>query len=99
MIFDYLLKVFRAATCQVDIFVNAIINKIVSLVSNLLDAVLGPLQAIIGIATGALNLVGGAMFKIMSILGISCGGIDSKCGDTDKRDVTRKRRRMKLVIS
>ena len=85
LIFDYLLKVFRAATCQVDIFVNAIINKIVSLVSNLLDAVLGPLQAIIGIATGALNLVGGAMFKIMSILGISCGGIDSKCGDTDKR--------------
>ena len=25
------------------------------------------------------------MFKIMSILGISCGGLDSKCGDTDKR--------------
>ena len=85
LIFDYLLKVFRAATCQVDIFVNAIINKIVSLVSNLLDAVLGPLQAILSIATGALNLVGGAMFKIMRLLGISCGGIDSKCGDTDKR--------------
>lgn len=85
LIFDYLLKVFRAATCQVDIFVNAIINKIVSLVSNLLDSVLGPLQAILSIASGALNLVGGAMFKIMSILGISCGGIDSKCGDTDKR--------------
>ena len=85
LIFDYLLKVFRAATCQVDIFVNAIINKIVSLVSNLLDAVLGPLQAIISIASGALNLVGGAMFKIMRLLGISCGGIDSKCGDTDKR--------------
>ena len=85
LIFDYLLKVFRAATCQVDIFVNAIINKIVSLVSNLLDAVLGPLQAIISIAAGALNLVGGAMFKIMRILGISCGGLDSKCGDEDKR--------------
>lgn len=85
LIFDYLLKVFRAATCQVDIFVNAIINKIVSLVSNLLDAVLGPLQAILSIASGALNLVGGAMFKIMRILGISCGGLDSKCGDEDKR--------------
>ena len=85
LIFDYLLKVFRAATCQVDIFVNAIINKIVSLVSNLLDAVLGPLQAILSIAAGALNLVGGAMFKIMRILGISCGGLDSKCGDEDKR--------------
>ena len=85
LIFDYLLKVFRAATCQVDIFVNAIINKIVSLVSNLLDAVLGPLQAILSIATGALNLVGGVMFKIMRFLGITCDGMDSKCGDEDKR--------------
>ena len=85
LIFDYLLKVFRAATCQVDIFVNAIINKIVSLVSNLLDAVLGPLQAILSIASGALNLVGGTLFKIMKFLGISCGGLDSKCGDEDKR--------------
>jgi hypothetical protein len=85
LIFDYLLKVFRAATCQVDIFVNAIINKITGFVSGLLDAVLGPLQAILGIAGGALNLVGGAMFKIMSILGISCGGIDSACGSEDTR--------------
>ena len=85
LIFDYLLKVFRAATCQVDIFINAIINKIVSLVSNLLNSVLGPLQRILSIASSALNVVGGAMFKIMSILGISCGGLDSKCGDDDKR--------------
>lgn len=85
LIFDYLLKVFRAATCQVDIFVNAIINKITGFVSGLLEAVLGPLQAILGIAGGALNLVGGAMFKIMSILGISCGGINSACGSEDTR--------------
>jgi hypothetical protein len=85
LIFDYLLKVFRAATCQVDTFVNAIINEISSYISNLLNAVLGPLQAILGIASSALNLVGGAMFKIMSILGISCGGIDSACGNEDKR--------------
>lgn len=85
LIFDYLLKVFRAATCQVDIFVNAIINKIMSFVNNLLQAVLGPLQSILSIAGNALNIVGGAMFKIMSILGISCGGLDSKCGDENTR--------------
>lgn len=85
LIFDYLLRVFRAATCQVDTFVNAIINQITSYITTLLDAVLGPLQAILGIASSALNLVGGALFKIMSILGISCGGIDSNCGSENQR--------------
>ena len=77
------MKVFRAATCQIDIFVNAILNKVMSFVNRLLNAVLGPLQSILKIAGNALNIVGGAMFKIMSLLGISCGGIDSKCGDED----------------
>ena len=83
LIFNYLMKVFRAATCQIDIFVNAILNKIMSFVNRLLNSVLGPLQSILKIAGNALNIVGGAMFKIMSILGISCGGMDSKCGDED----------------
>jgi|TARA_B100001996_G_scaffold382960_1_gene376530 hypothetical protein len=91
LIFDYLLKVFRAATCQVDIFVNAILNKIMSFVNNLLQSVLGPLQSILSIAGNALNIVGGAMFKIMSILGISCGGVDSKCGDENTRCTSKEK--------
>ena len=83
LIFNYLMKVFRAATCQIDIFVNAILNKIMSFVNKLLNSVLGPLQSILKIAGSALNVVGKALFKIMSILGISCGGLDSKCGDED----------------
>ena len=83
LIFNYLMKVFRAATCQIDIFVNAILNKIMSFVNKLLNSVLGPLQSILKIAGNALNIVGGALFKIMSLLGISCGGIDSECGDED----------------
>ena len=83
LIFNYLMKVFRAATCQIDIFVNAILNKIMSFVNRLLNSVLGPLQSILKIAGNALNIVGGALFKIMSLLGISCGGIDSECGDED----------------
>ena len=85
LIFDYLLKVFRSATCQIDIFVNAIINKIMSFVQRLMNSVLGPLQSILNVAGGALNMIGGAMFKIMSLLGISCGGPDSKCGKEDTR--------------
>ena len=81
LVFNYLMKVFRSATCQIDIFVNSILNKIMSFVNRLLNSVLGPLQSILKIAGNALNIVGGAMFKIMSILGISCGGMDSKCGD------------------
>ena len=83
LIFNYLMKVFRAATCQIDIFVNAILNKIMSFVNRLLNSVLGPLQSILKIAGSALNVVGKALFKIMSLLGISCGGIDSECGDED----------------
>ncbi len=93
LIFDYLLKVFRAATCQVDIFVNAILNKIMSFVNRLLSSVLGPLQSILRIAGGALNMVGGAMFKIMNMLGISCGGMDSKCGDEDTRCTPKKEKK------
>ena len=83
LIFDYLLKVFRAATCQVDIFVNAILSKIMAFVDRLIGSILGPLQQILSIAANAINLVGSVVFKIMSILGISCGGVDSKCSDTE----------------
>tara|TARA_B100001094_G_C18186494_1_gene804125 strand:- start:1222 stop:4080 length:2859 start_codon:yes stop_codon:yes gene_type:complete len=85
LIFDYLLKVFRSTTCQVDIFVNAILNKIMSFVNRLINSVLGPIQSILKVAGGALNIVGGAMFKIMNLLGISCGGVDSKCGKETTR--------------
>ncbi len=85
LIFDYLLKVFRSTTCQVDIFVNAILNKIMSFVNRLINSVLGPIQSILKVVGGALNIVGGAMFKIMNLLGISCGGVDSKCGKENTR--------------
>ncbi len=92
LIFDYLLKVFRSATCQIDIFVNAIINKIMSFVQRLMNSVLGPLQSILNVVGGALNIVGGAMFKIMSLLGISCSGVDAKCGDEDTRCTGKKKK-------
>ncbi len=85
LIFDYLLKVFRSTTCQVDIFVNAILNKIMSFVNRLINSILGPIQSILKVVGGALNIVGGAMFKIMNLLGISCGGVDSKCGEENTR--------------
>ena len=46
---------------------------------------MGPIQSILKVAGGALNIVGGAMFKIMNLLGISCGGVDSKCGKETTR--------------
>ena len=85
LIFDMLLKVFRAATCQVDIFVNAILQKINSFISQLVNSVLGPLQSILGSILSPINLVGSVLFKVMSILGISCGGINSQCSDEDKK--------------
>lgn len=84
LIFGYLFNIYKAAACQVDKFVNGVLNKIQSLLNELLDTVLGPLQDILGVAASAINIIGDTLNYVMNLLGISCNGPGKQCSKTTK---------------
>jgi hypothetical protein len=83
-IMGYVESLYRMAACQLDLLVGGIINKIQSLMDELLASILGPLQSILGAIASPLNLIGGAINFILDILGISCSGPDTTCADKRK---------------
>ena len=94
MIFGYLFNIYKQTACQVDRFVNGVIGKIQSLMSELLSSILGPLQDILGAIAAPLNMIGDAINYVLNLLGIQCSGPPKSCGkktkicvkgDTDER--------------
>jgi hypothetical protein len=83
-LFDYLYSIFQAAACQVDTFVNGLINQITSFLNTIIDSILGPLTEILGVIAEPLNLVGGAINSVFNLLGISCDGPSKSCVKTRK---------------
>jgi hypothetical protein len=83
-ILGYVEQLYQMAACQLDLLVGGIINKIQSLMDELLSSILGPLQSILGAIASPLNLIGGAVDFILDILGISCGGPNTSCADKRK---------------
>jgi len=84
LMMNYLMNIYRAAICQVDEFVNAIISKIYQLMNELLNSILGPLQDILGAIAEPLNMIGKAINFILNLLGISCSGPDEECAEFKK---------------
>ena len=79
MIFGFLFNIFQSTACQVDKFVGGLINKIQSLMNELLGSILGPLQNLLGAIAEPLNMIGDAINKVLSLLGIQCSGPGQKC--------------------
>ena len=79
IIFGYLFNLYQSTACQVDEFVGGLINKIQSLMNELLSSILGPLQSILGAIAEPLNMIGDAINKVLSLLGIQCSGPAQKC--------------------
>ena len=79
MIFGYLFNLFKSTACQVDKFVGGLINKIQSLMNELLSSILGPLQDLLGAIAEPLNIIGQAINKVLSLLCIQCSGPGQKC--------------------
>ncbi len=75
--------IYQSVACQIDAMVNGILSKLTSLLEDIIESILGPLQDLLGPIANALNLVGGAIAKILEFLGISCTGPDAKCSDED----------------
>ena len=84
MIFGYLFNIYKATACQIDKFVAGLINKIQSLMNDLLKSILGPLQSLLGAIAEPLNMIGAAINKVLSLLGIQCSGPNQKCAKTVK---------------
>ena len=84
LLFGYLFQAYKAAACLVDSLVEGILNKITSLLEEILQTVLGPLQDILGAVASAINIVGDAINYVLDLLGISCSGPGKKCSKTVK---------------
>ena len=84
LIFGYLFDVYKAAACLVDNFVEGLLNKIQSMMEELLESVLGPLQDLLGAAASAINIIGDAINYVLDLLGIQCNGPGKSCSKTTK---------------
>ena len=82
LIFGYLFDVYKAAACLVDNFVEGVLSKIQSLMNELLESVLGPLQDLLGAAASAINIIGDAINYVLDLLGIQCNGPGKSCSKT-----------------
>jgi len=82
LIFGYLFEIYKAAACIVDQLVEGLINKIQSLMEELLANVLGPLEDILGAVASAINIIGDTINYVLDLLGISCDGPGKKCSKT-----------------
>lgn len=84
LIFKALEQVINAARCFIDSLVNDILSKIASFLETAINAILGPLQALLGIIASPLNILGAALQMIFDLLGISCGGASKTCASSEQ---------------
>ena len=82
VIFGYLFNIYKATACQLDKFISGLLNKIQSLMNDLLEDILGPLQQILGAIAKPINMIGDAINYVLNLLGIQCSGPKKKCAKT-----------------
>lgn len=79
LVMEYLQDAFNAAFCLIDNVVDKIVKFLESAFNDLISLVLGPIQEILGTAGSFLDVIGGAISRVLDILGISCTGVKSDC--------------------
>lgn len=79
LIFGLLSDLFYQAICAIDAIVEGILNQLLALFDSLIASILGPIQELLAKFAAPLNLIGGILNKVLSLLGISCSGPSSKC--------------------
>ncbi len=81
VIFGYLFNIYKSTACQIDKFVQGLLNKIQSMMNSLLNSILGPLQDLLGAIAGPLNMIGDAINYVLDLLGIQCNGPKKDCAN------------------
>ena len=87
LLLGYLMDAYSAAACLVDNVVNGILDQILSFLDNLISQVLGPIQEILALLASPLDIIGNAINKVLSLLGISCDGPAATCEKVKKECV------------
>lgn len=104
LILGYLEDAFNVANCLVDGAVNAITRFLQTAYNDIISNVLGPIQDLLGEAGSFLDIIGGAINKVLTLLGISCTGLKDKCnkslsecpGGSKDKDNERKKKKNAL---
>ena len=79
LIMGYISDVFNNASCFIDTMIEGILNEIMAQFDALIEKILGPIQEVLEAIAAPLNIIGGIINSIMKLLGISCTGPKSKC--------------------
>jgi len=87
LLLGYLMDAFSNAACLVDNVVNGILDQILSFLDTLISQVLGPIQEILALLASPLDIIGNAINKVLSLLGISCDGPAATCEKVKKECV------------
>lgn len=87
LLLDFLLEAYTEAICLVDTLVNGIINQIVEFIESALQTILAPITEVLGVIAEPLDLIGGVVNKVFTLLGISCDGPEAQCEKVTKKCV------------
>ncbi len=79
LLLGYLMDAYSAAACLIDQLINGIINELFGYIEQVISDVLSSIQVFLGDAAQAVNIISGALSRIMSLLGISCSGPEAQC--------------------
>ena len=79
---DILMEAYQAAVCLIDTVVGGIISEIQSLIDELVQAILGPINEILEGPVAAIDAISGIIQSVFDTLGISCDGPSNNCQKT-----------------
>lgn len=79
LLLGYLMDAYSAAACLIDQLINGILNELLGYVEQVINDVLSSIQVFLGNAADVANIIGGALSRILSLLGISCSGPEVQC--------------------
>ena len=79
---DILMEAYQAAVCLIDTVVGGIISEIQSLIDQLVQSILGPINEILEGPIEAIDAISGIIQSVFDTLGISCDGPSNNCQKT-----------------
>lgn len=83
LIMQYIIDAFSAAFCLIDNIIAQILKFLETSFSTLISETIGPLQKLLGKSGSFLDVVGGVINRVFTLLGISCTGVEEKCNSSE----------------
>ena len=85
LIFEYLEDAFSPALCLIDNITNNVVKFLETAFNDLISGILSPIQDLLSEAGSFLDVIGGAINRVLNLLGISCTGLSDECNSSESR--------------